>query len=509
MIKRLDIFMALISGLLLTAGFPPFNIFPVAWIALIPFLFSLRDKSLKASFKLGIVMGMSYFLGTIYWVYHSMHVYGYLPLYISILIVILLCLYLSVYIGLFSMLFTHLSDNSRIPSLLIAPAIWVTMEYIRTYALTGYPWSLLGYSQYTFLPIIQIADITGVYGISFLIVAVNGAIFDIASLWSKKRSGHTPFPSGLSIKLCSFILAITIIASLMYGMGRLGQELTESKVRISVVQGNIPQDKKWDMKFQREVVDTYKELTQQVLSDNPDIIIWPETAVPFVFGNNMHFTKEVTDFQKSLDTYLLFGSIVPNKDSQMTNSSLLFSSEGELISTYSKIHLVPYGEYVPLRKFLPFIDKLTVGTGDFASGEDYVIMETPYASIGNLICYEIIFPNLVRKFADKGANLLVTITNDAWFGRTSAPYQHFSMAVLRAVENRVPVARAANTGISGFIDSRGRIISQSDIFVEAAFTETVSIGGERSFYTKHGDVLAFLCIAGVMLLAAGRLSKWT
>ncbi len=504
----MDVIMALVSGILLTAGFPPFDIYPAPWIALVPFLFSLRDKGLKASFRLGIIMGMSYFIGTIYWVYHSMHVYGYLPLYISILIVLLLCFYLSVYVGLFSMLFTHLSRKSRLPALLIAPVIWVTMEYIRTYALTGYPWSLLGYSQYTFLPIIQIADITGVYGISFLIVAVNGAIYDTSVLCSKKRCGDSAPSNGLPVKLGSIILAIAIIASLLYGMSRLSTEHTGSTVKISLVQGNIAQDKKWDLRFQREVIDTYKRLTSKTLTDSPDIIIWPETAVPFVFNSSIRFTREMTDYQKSLDTHLLFGSMVKKSTSEMTNSALLFSDEGKLLSSYDKIHLVPYGEYVPLRKFLPFIDKLTAGTGDFASGDDYVVMETPFARIGNLICYEIIFPGLVRKFADRGANLLVTITNDAWFGRTSAPYQHFSMAVLRAVENRVPVVRAANTGISGFIDSRGRIISQSDIFVEAAFTDTVFIGNERSFYTKHGDVFAYLCIAAVLLFAAGRFSRW-
>ncbi len=232
----MDVIMALLSGILLTAGFPPFDIYPAPWIALVPFLFALRDKSLKSSFRLGIIMGMSYFIGTIYWVYHSMHVYGYLPLYISILIVLLLCLYLSVYVGLFSMLFTHLSRQSRLPALLIAPAIWVTMEYVRTYALTGYPWSLLGYSQYTFLPIIQIADITGVYGISFLIVAVNGAIYDTSVLCSKKWCGNSAPSNGLPVKLGSVILAITVIVSLLYGMSRLSTEHTGSTVKISLVQ---------------------------------------------------------------------------------------------------------------------------------------------------------------------------------------------------------------------------------------------------------------------------------
>ncbi|NOZ69813.1 MAG: apolipoprotein N-acyltransferase, partial [Deferribacteres bacterium] len=159
-------------------------------------------------------------------------------------------------------------------------------------------------------------------------------------------------------------------------------------------------------------------------------------------------------------------------------------------------------------RFFPFIEKLTAGTGDFLAGKETVVMKTPYAKIGNLICYEIIFPGLVRKFAERGADVLVTITNDAWFGRTSAPYQHFAMAVFRAVENRVPVVRAANTGISGFIDSRGRIISKSDIFVEAVLTEDIARGGGKSLYTRYGDLFAYSCVLiAVLLLAVNMFSS--
>jgi apolipoprotein N-acyltransferase len=191
----------------------------------------------------------------------------------------------------------------------------------------------------------------------------------------------------------------------------------------------------------------------------------------------------------------------------MANSAVLLSPEGNIMSIYDKIHLVPYGEYVPLRRFFPFIGKLTGGIGDFYSGEESVVMETPFAKIGNLICYEIIFPGLARQLAVRGANVLVTMTNDAWFGHTSAPYQHFSMAVFRAIENRVPVARAANTGISGFIDSRGRILDKSDIFVEATLTQEVSVGDEKSFYTRNGDLFAYFCIFASVVLIAGRFSR--
>lgn len=499
MIKKKDIILSITSGILITLGFPLFNLYPLAWVSLVPLLISLRDKGIKDSFRLGILTGMTYYLGTIYWVYHSMYVYGYLPLYVSILILLLLCLYLSVYVGLFSMIFNYISGRSEIPAMLTAPVIWVTMEYIRTYALTGYPWALIGYTQYTFLPVIQIADMTGVYGVSFLILSVNGAVFDLT------RECMTGTPASKKRIASEIIIMLILIGgSVLYGLEKLDDKNSRDTVRISVLQGNIPQDKKWDAGFQRDVIETYKKLSKKVSAYKPDLVVWPETAVPFIYGRDKYLTEEISEFQRQYDNYLLFGAITAKENSRLANSAVLMSPDGTISSVYDKMHLVPYGEYVPLRRFLPFIDKLTVVTGDFATGKTPVVMETPFAKIGNLICYEIIFPGLVRKFVENGANLLVTITNDAWFGRTSAPDQHFSKAVFRAVENRVPVARAANTGISGFIDSRGRILDKSSIFIEESLTGDVAIGNERSLYTQYGDVFAYLCIVSTVCLAAVR-----
>jgi apolipoprotein N-acyltransferase len=324
-----------------------------------------------------------------------------------------------------------------------------------------------------------------------------------------KKSGEKPalsrwpFISGITI------YAIILVSAIFYGTVKLQETDNGQKIKISVVQGNIEQDKKWDKRFQREVIDKYKELTIKASESSPDIIVWPETALPFIFDYDKSPTEEVVTFQKGLAAHLLFGSVVVKEiepgNSMMANSAVLLSPEGSIISIYDKMHLVPYGEYVPLRKFFPFIEKLTVGIGDFYSGKEPVVMETPFAKIGNLICYEIIFPGLARQLTDRGANILVTITNDAWFGHTSAPYQHFSMAVFRAIENRVPVARAANTGISGFIDSHGRIIKKSDIFVESAMTESISLGDEKSFYTRNGDLFAYFCIFSSVVLITRRL----
>jgi len=502
MMKKTDILLPIASGLLLVFAFPPFDAYPLAWIALVPLLAALRGKNAGTSFSLGMLGGSVCFLGTIYWVFHSMYFYGYIAAPLSAFILILLCLYLSVYAGAFSVLFNYISKDSRLPAVFTVPVLWVTFELLRTHApILGFPWSSLGYSQYKFLPVIQIADITGIYGVSFLVAAANGAAFDIIF----RRTGKDRFFTGRQLTLSMVIYAVIAASVLYYGVEKLRENGSGRKIKVSVVQGNIPQDKKWDVEFQKEVISTYKKLSLSTSANSPDLIVWPETAVPFVFGYDNDLTQDIITFQQKLGTHLLFGSMVAKDSNRLSNSSVLLSPEGRVLSIYDKIHLVPYGEYVPLRQFFPFIEKITVGIGDFLRGKGPVVMKTPAAGIGSLICYEIIFPGLVRKFVDNGANVLVTITNDAWFGRTAAPYQHFSMGVFRAVENRVPVVRAANTGISGFIDSRGRIISKSDIFVEAAMTEEISVGSQKSFYTKHGDLFVYICAALSALLAAAKL----
>ncbi len=493
MSNRKDIILAFISGVLLALGFQPFDLYIFPWVAIVPLLIALRGKSPLPSFLLGLLTGFTWFLGTIYWVFHSVYFYGNIPAVISVLMLAMLCLYLGSYVGLFSMLFNAVTKDSKLPALLIVPLLWVSLEFLRTYLLTGFPWALLAYSQYKSLYLIQIADITGVYGVSFLVAALNGLLFDLAV--NRESKGRTAV---------SIVYAVIVVLSLFYGAGRLAEGENGREFKVSVIQGNISQDKKWDARFQEEVINTYKRLTLEALVEGPDMIVWPETALPFVFGYNEDLTEEIISFQKGLETYLLFGSILQNRTepggSSFTNSAILLSPQGDVAAVYDKMHLVPYGEYVPFRNLIPFARRLAEGIGDFSHGEEPLVMQTPFAKIGNLICYEIIFPGLVRSFVERGADVLVTITNDAWFGRTSAPYQHFAIAVFRAIENRVPVIRAANTGISGVIDSKGRMQKQSGIFREAVVNEKVVTGSSRSIYTEYGDVFAYLCIGGAMLL---------
>lgn len=486
----------LISGILLVLSFPRFDLSFLAWISFVPLLFSLWKKDWKESFVSGFVFGVVYFFGTLYWVYHSINHFGGISFFSSIIIVLFLSAYLSLFPAVFSMLFSQVYKKTRLPALFIAPVLWVCIEFIRSYALTGFPWASIGYSQYSFLSLIQISDISGVYGISFLVLAVNGFIADL--LLIRKRLKEMPlFPLSYFIAGTA-VLLVLMIAALGYGFWRLHQERAGRSLTVSVIQGNIEQDKKWEPIFQNEVIDIYTRLSEETLKEHPSLIIWPETAIPFLFGSDIANTERLVQFQKQTGTSLLFGSVMLKKQnagaSDLTNSAVLLDKEGKKSYVYDKIHLVPFGEYVPLRKVLFFVDKLVVGIGDYAPGKQYLLADTEMGRFSTLICYEVIFPGLVRKFYTRGGDFMVTITNDAWFGNTAGPYQHFSMAVFRAIENRKPLVRAANTGISGFIDSNGRILVQTGLFDRQVLTYTLKTDSSMTFYTKFGDLFSFFCI---------------
>lgn len=488
-----EYFIYIFSGFLLFLSFPKFDLFFLPWIALAPVLISLYDKSENFSFKAGLALGMVYFFGTTYWIYHALHVYGSFPLLISIVVVLILSLYLSLYPAVFCWLYCIAIKKTTLPALLVAPCLWTSLEFIRSYAFTGFPWSSLGYSQYNFLPLIQFADITGIYGVSFIILSFNGLIADI--YFFKRIRMEKPLYSSMSLITGFICFAIILVLIFSYGLYRLYEDREGTTVKAAIVQGNIDQDKKWNISYQKSVLHTYKSLTLKTLSESPDLIIWPETALPFSFNDDKMLTDELVNFQKELGSYMLFGSILVKKEEKkLSNSAVLLDKNGKVSYIYDKIHLVPFGEYVPVRKILFFIDKLVYGVGDYHPGDSYHKAVTPFGSFATLICYEIIFPGMVRKFFLKDGDFIVTITNDAWFGATNGPYQHFSMAVFRAIENRKPVLRAANSGISGYIDSNGRILSKTELFDRTYSISELKKDSTKTIYTRFGDIFAYLCI---------------
>ncbi len=495
---------ALLYSLSLSNNLEGFQFGALAWVSLIPLHIALEGATSRQAFWRGWLTGLLAFVGTVYWVITAMHQYGQVPIMISLALMVLLATYLGLYIGLYALGVVWLEQKWGRVTFLVAPCLWVSLEFLRTHLLSGFPWGLLGYSQFRFLPVIQFADITGVYGVSFLIVVVNLTVFLLGRRLFAARSA-TMKPSFPWPALGTALASLAIV--LAYGYGRLDQEaasITHSRMlQIGLVQANIDQSHKWDPEYRIETMNRYERLTAQV-APGMDLIIWPEAATPFLFEKEPAYQSLVISMVQQADASLVFGSptLWRHADGRpyLFNSAYLLNPSGETTGRYDKQHLVPFGEYIPLRQFLSFLDKLVVGIGDFEPGATPTLLtlseesSPPNVRFGVAICFEVIFPDLVRELAWGGANFLVTVTNDAWFGDTVAPYQHFAMTVLRAVENRLAFARAANTGISGFIAPDGRILQTTPIFTENSLTGAIPLRAPSTFYTRFGDMFAWACV---------------
>lgn len=486
--SRKKVFLAILSGLLLTAAFPPLGLSLVAWIALVPLFFSLDNEPPSVAFRLGLIAGLVHFLSLIYWIAEVLGRYGNLHFLVSLVPLGLLCLYLALYLGLFSLLVLHVRDSRFLP--LFAACFWVCLEFVRAKALTGFPWCLLGYSQYTNLPLVQVTDLTGVYGLSFLIVFSNGLIFS----WMRKHPHRTMSTSIVNTGL--FVCMVGLV--LVYGHKCLSEvpkaKGGEKEMTVSVIQANIDQSVKWDPQFQEETLAIYERLTRAAKGSDPDVIVWPETAVPFFFQDRPKLAAKVRALAKESGVTLIFGSPAyrrVNGKIEYYNRAYMISNDGKGGQFYDKVHLVPFGEYVPLKSLLFFVDRLVPAAGDFKSGDKIAPLSFGDLAAGVLICFEAVFPGLANAHRMAGANFLVNLTNDAWFGMTSAPYQHLSMAVFRAVENRLPMIRAANTGFSAFVTPRGKIVRQTGLFREEVLTGTISLRQHPvTFYARHGDIFS-------------------
>lgn len=496
--KITKMFLAGLSGILLTGSFPVVELSWLAWIALVPLMIALRNISMKQGFWIAFFSGVVHYLSLMYWLVHTLMTYGNLPFYLSFPILFLFAAYLAIYHAVFGAAFSWILSK---PSGYMAalPGAWVSLEYIRSFFLSGFPWEFLGYSQYQNLLVIQIADITGVYGVSFLIVAVNTAIFMFWHFRSERRSSSQQLRFGIAGMATSALLVIHVLA---YGQWRMDYIDSKTAVshfsKIAVVQGNIEQTIKWNPGSQISTIEKYLSLSRSAKTSDPELIVWPETSAPFYFISNVIPTKMVIDGIRETGTHFLIGSPsftrVDENRADFFNSAFLIDSDGNVKGKYDKAHLVPFGEYVPFQKWLPFIGKIVEEVGDFVPGKKGLTLAWDKHQIGIQICYEMIFPNLSREMVLNNAAFLINMTNDAWYGRTSAPYQHFSMAVLRAVENRRSVIRSANTGISGFIDPAGRIMASTPLFEDAVLTGSLPILTVKSFYTRHGDVFSIVCL---------------
>ena len=499
-----EYFKAIISGLLLALAFPKFNLEFLAWVGLIPLFSAIYGGNARRALKLGFVAGLVFYFITMSWVTNTLITFGNIPTIVSWLILSLLVSYMSLYLGLFAWVVNRFSNGHPVYLFLLAPVTWTALEYLRSsHSVYGFSWQGLGYSQFQSIPVIQMASITGVYGISALIVLVNAGLFVLL------HPAYSKTPAWKSLRRRVAVTTLSLLVLCVgYGWWTLKQApaVNSKPVRIGLIQGNIPQQLKWDPAYRGQVMQRYSKLTLKAGAVQPEMIVWPEAAIPFYFGVDDSGTAFLLDVVRASKTPLLLGSPAIESPSNFSsslepsaprlyNSAYLISADGETQGRYDKIHLVPFGEFVPLRSVLFFIDKMVVGIGDFQRGEEAKIFRLGDYGFAVSICFEIIFPDLVRQPVKNGAHYLVNITNDAWFGHSAASYQHMSMVAMRAAENRVPIVRAANTGISGTIDAYGRIIDATELFTEDWLIAHIHPGARSpGFYTLYGDVFSWICL---------------
>jgi apolipoprotein N-acyltransferase len=506
----LSLLAAIFSGLLLVVAFPKYDQSYLLFIALIPLFWALRGQPPRTAFWLGIVSGFTFYLGLMSWILYVTHIYGKLPLPLALGVLLLLAAYLSLYKGFWAW-GVGWADQHGVNLLWFAPIWWVVMELVQAYPIDSFPWELLGHGLYRHPLLLQTADLIGTYGLSFLLVLINVGLILLVAPASK-----SPQPR----RFRTLALLIIILAAWL-GYGYYRQEMISRiiadspKLHTAVIQGNIHQAEKWDPQIVEDTLKTYGRLTREVLaekaqtgeSDRTTLVIWPETAAPFFFhrhpDHDTPLDALVKEIARENQVYLLFGAPAAENRPEgevFFNRAYLLNPQGEVVGHYDKAHLVPWGEYVPFQRIFFFIQKMVPMIGDFVEGPVGATVPLPQGKVGVLICYESIFGYLSRAQVGNGAQLLVNITNDAWFGTTSAPYQHMSMAVLRAVENRVSLARAANTGISAFVNGDGRILWTSPLEQEAALAMDLPWLPGGSFYLRYGYLFPWICVVIAALI---------
>jgi apolipoprotein N-acyltransferase len=516
----LPVWLALGTGFLLFLSFPgAAGFWPVAWVALVPLLLAIRNVSPGRAARLGLMAGMIHYVSLLYWIVIVLGKYGNLPWWVSVPALLLLALYMSSYLALFCVLVSRVWQQKEVLVVWAGPLLWVGLDFLRSFLFSGFPWQDLAYSQYKALLLIQTADLTGHFGVTFHIVLVNSVTALLFVLWRDNRSvGQSSLAPLMTSRIRQVwlygvlpVLCI-MLAVMTYNLLRYRQvsEVIESsqKMRVAVVQGNIEQDQKWSPAMRLETIEIYTKLSELALKqgeESPSLLVWPETALPFLVSDNPYFNTLKDQLVSNGKSWLLAGApsfekVVSSNSEQAKqkilsyNSAYLFTPEGEIAGKYDKRHLVPFGEYIPFSNYLPLPGPLVENIGDFSVGKSAMPLSCQSAEIGVLICFESIFPELARDLVSGGANLLVNITNDAWFGRSSAPWQHLSMTVFRAVENRRSLARSANTGVSTIIDPLGRMAGATPLFQPAFLVAEVPLLQEKTIFVGFGYYFGLLCL---------------
>jgi apolipoprotein N-acyltransferase len=465
-------------------------------VALAPLLVALQRTSLSKAFLLGLVAGLVYFTGTLYWITGVMAIYGGLSTVVAVLINALLIAYLSLFPALFGVIVSRVSLVLGPRGLIVAPFAWVATELGRGYLFPGFPWVLLGYSQVSNLPVAQLASVVGVFGLSWLVASVSAALA-YAAVNQMTPAARRSASSALATWRPLAMIVLLVIATGAWGAMRIrsgGLTRQGDPVTVGLIQGNVDQADKWDQRRAAGIFREYLAMTRKAIEGGAQVVLWPESSIPFYFEEDKPGAEEVRAIARESKVPLLVGSDQIDRSTPPTryyNAAFLIRPDGSTGAVYRKMHLVPFGEYVPLKRILFFAEHLVEAVSDFSPGDAAVMLPVRGHLMSTAICYEIVYPDLVRTFAAGGSELLTTITNDAWFGRTSAPYQHFAQASMRAIENGRYLVRSANTGISGIVDPYGRVLAQTGIFQQAIVVGEARFIRERTIYSRIGDAFAY------------------
>ncbi|HEV2112535.1 MAG TPA: apolipoprotein N-acyltransferase [Terriglobales bacterium] len=500
--------MAAASGGLQVLIFPTPSLSTLCWIALVPLLLAiLKQRSTGPElisarglllsgttawqgFLLGYVSGIIWYAGSCFWVYHVMHAYGGLSAPVALGVLMLFCLYLALYHGAFGALLAHAAhsrSHGLRNALLLAPFLWVAVELARA-RITGFPWDLLGTAQVDNLPLTRLATFTGVYGLSFIIMLMNCGI--VATLYAPRRARQQMLPVAFAIAV---MLQLGVFAKL---------RILPADNTALLVQPNVPLDASWTRESLdqtlHELVDISKVPEGARINSAPRLILWPESPAP-LFDNDQHLRESVTALARDQKAYVIVDlvGVLPLKpgasEANLTNRAVLVTPNGEWASHYDKIHLVPFGEYIPFHELFSFASKLTREVGNYQPGQARTLFEIDAHKAGTFVCYESIFPDEVRRFAAEGADLFINLSDDGWYGDIGAPGQHLNMARMRAIENGRWLLRATNTGITASIDPMGRVVAQAPRNQRTTLLAPYSYVTNETVYTRYGAWFAWCC----------------
>jgi len=507
---RKNLILSLITGVFFSLSFPPLKLGFLAYIALVPFFILLENKNYKESLRWGFLTGLFINIGTLYWIS-----------WVTVPGAIAAILYLPLYLIIYAVIHTFFRQRLGEKYLYFCiPFLWTGVEYIRSLGVLGFPWNSLAYTQSYYLSLIQYVSFTSVYGVSLWVVTINVFVLLLIKNLSNIKK----------VVLYFVILIFLLVLPWVYGILVIPgeEENQEEKIRVGLIQGNIDPYIKWDNEFLEENLKIYSELTLQAVKDRPQLIIWPETAVPdFLRVSNLYLTK-IRKLLSNIKMPLITGApnfeYLADHTYQTYNAAFLITANFDEFQIYHKIHLVPFGERVPFTETFPFLkdflESLEMGEGNFSPGKDIVSFKVPITFSDSspyqlsrdqifvpvVICFESLFPELVREFIIKGADILVIITNDAWFKKSAAPYHHAQNAVFRAIENRISIARCANTGVSMFVDPYGRTLKSTPIFQKMFLIEDVPLRSETTFFTRYGNIFTIsICLLNFVPLIAALL----